>query len=87
MMWFRKGLRLHDNPALLEALQDAEHLFPVFCLDPGIIEKREAVVGVNRCPRLITQHQSDVCPQDTLCWRQCDSAPPCALPQAVSACI
>ena len=35
MMWFRKGLRLHDNPALLEALQGAEHLYPVFCLDPG----------------------------------------------------
>ena len=34
------GLRLHDNPALLEALQDAEHLFPVFCLDPGIIAKK-----------------------------------------------
>ena len=33
MMWFRKGLRLHDNPALLEALQDADQLFPVFCLE------------------------------------------------------
>ena len=53
MMWFRKGLRLHDNPALLEAIDGTEHLYPVFCLDPGIIEKKEAVVGVNRMQFLL----------------------------------
>lgn len=36
--WFRKGLRLHDNPALLAALQSTKgshyELRPVFILDP-----------------------------------------------------
>eukprot|EP01031_Cornospumella_fuschlensis_P039147 gene39147-47629_t len=32
--WFRKGLRLHDNPALLGAIKQTDHLYPVFCLDP-----------------------------------------------------
>lgn len=49
MMWFRKGLRLHDNPALLEALEGAEHLYPVFCLDPGKLEPM-------RCFLRATQH-------------------------------
>jgi len=35
VLWFRKGLRLHDNGALHAALQASpEHLTPVFCLDP-----------------------------------------------------
>lgn len=29
-----QGLRLHDNPALLEALKECESLFPVFVIDP-----------------------------------------------------
>lgn len=32
--WFRKGLRLHDNPALLEAARSSSALYPVFFLDP-----------------------------------------------------
>nr|VAX58685.1 cryptochrome circadian regulator 1bb [Squalius pyrenaicus] len=32
--WFRKGLRLHDNPALLEALRGAQSLRCVYFLDP-----------------------------------------------------
>ncbi|XP_053308009.1 cryptochrome-1-like [Spea bombifrons] len=32
--WFRKGLRLHDNPALLAAMSDCAELHPVFILDP-----------------------------------------------------
>ena len=34
LVWFRKGLRLHDNPALIEACKDAEAVFPCFILDP-----------------------------------------------------
>lgn len=36
VIWFRHGLRLHDNPALLSALSDKEHgvaLIPVFIFD------------------------------------------------------
>ena len=32
--WFRKGLRLHDNPALLKACEGSSELYPVFVLDP-----------------------------------------------------
>lgn len=32
--WFRKGLRLHDNRALLEACDEAEALYPLFIMDP-----------------------------------------------------
>ena len=31
--WFRKGLRLHDNRALLEACDGASSLFPLFVMD------------------------------------------------------
>ncbi|NXL00343.1 CRY2 protein, partial [Mesembrinibis cayennensis] len=33
--WFRKGLRLHDNPALLAAAADCRRLHPLFILDPS----------------------------------------------------
>ncbi|NWW52499.1 CRY2 protein, partial [Pedionomus torquatus] len=33
--WFRKGLRLHDNPALLAAVTDCCRLHPLFILDPS----------------------------------------------------
>ena len=32
VFWFRRGLRLHDNPALLEAVENAEHVTPVFVM-------------------------------------------------------
>ncbi|CAM9759035.1 unnamed protein product, partial [Phaeothamnion confervicola] len=44
--WFRKGLRLHDNPALLEACRGAEQVFPVFVIDPHFASPER--VGVNR---------------------------------------
>ena len=33
--WFRKGLRLHDNPALLHACKDVDTLIPLYILDPS----------------------------------------------------
>lgn len=48
--WFRKGLRLHDNPGLMAALRDCKELYPVFILDPQLHNKS---VGVNRCRFLI----------------------------------
>ncbi|PNH10276.1 (6-4)DNA photolyase [Tetrabaena socialis] len=30
IVWFRKGLRVHDNPALIEACRDAAHVYPIF---------------------------------------------------------
>ncbi len=34
-MWFRRDLRLGDNPALLAAAADGAEVVPVFVLDPG----------------------------------------------------
>ncbi|XP_013384158.1 cryptochrome-1-like isoform X1 [Lingula anatina] len=45
--WFRKGLRLHDNPALLAACtKDCAEFRPIFILDPWFV--KNARVGVNR---------------------------------------
>ncbi|CAG5853193.1 unnamed protein product [Menidia menidia] len=48
--WFRKGLRLHDNPALVAALRDCKELYPVFILDPY---HHDTHVGINRWRFLI----------------------------------
>ncbi|KAK3026097.1 hypothetical protein RJ639_040769 [Escallonia herrerae] len=34
LMWFRKGLRIHDNPALEHAAKGCGCLYPVFVIDP-----------------------------------------------------
>uniref|UniRef100_A0A3P8VUX5 Cryptochrome circadian regulator 5 n=1 Tax=Cynoglossus semilaevis TaxID=244447 RepID=A0A3P8VUX5_CYNSE len=44
--WFRKGLRLHDNPALVSALRDCKDLYPVFVLDPHLYNSDH--MGINR---------------------------------------
>ncbi|HYO33050.1 MAG TPA: deoxyribodipyrimidine photo-lyase [Nocardioidaceae bacterium] len=36
LMWFRRDLRLHDNPALMRACADGEAVVPVFVLDPRL---------------------------------------------------
>ena len=37
-MWFRRDLRLTDNPALLAAIDAGEEIVPVFILDPKLIQ-------------------------------------------------
>ncbi|XP_073686206.1 cryptochrome circadian regulator 5 [Garra rufa] len=49
--WFRKGLRLHDNPALLAALKDCRHIYPLFLLDPWYPNNTH--IGINRWRFLI----------------------------------
>jgi len=44
--WFRKGLRLHDNPALLAAIKEADQFWPIFILDPWFA--KHGKVGLNR---------------------------------------
>ncbi|KAI3439135.1 hypothetical protein D9Q98_001543 [Chlorella vulgaris] len=51
IIWFRKGLRLHDNPALLEAARGADHLCPIFILDPWFLKPDK--IGVNRIQFLL----------------------------------
>jgi deoxyribodipyrimidine photo-lyase len=38
IMWFRRDLRLTDNPALLAAIEAGEEIVPVFVLDPKLID-------------------------------------------------
>ncbi|KAL3841767.1 hypothetical protein ACJMK2_019869 [Sinanodonta woodiana] len=55
--WFRKGLRLHDNPALLAAFENSSNVWPIFILDPWFI--KNAQVGVNRW-RFLLQSLQDL---------------------------
>ncbi|KAF0706551.1 hypothetical protein AaE_014053 [Aphanomyces astaci] len=49
--WFRKGLRLHDNPALHAAVDaGAKRIYPVYVLEPAL-EKRD--IGINRYTHLL----------------------------------
>ena len=49
IMWFRRDLRIGDNPALLEAIAAGEEIVPVFILDKTLINtagsKRLAYLG------------------------------------------
>lgn len=38
LMWFRKGLRIHDNPALEHAVTGSVYVYPVFVIDPHYME-------------------------------------------------
>ena len=49
IVWFRRDLRINDNPALLAALAESDEIVPVFILDPTLIKstgsKRLAYLG------------------------------------------
>ena len=49
IMWFRRDLRIGDNPALLEAISSCDEIVPVFILDKKLIDatgsKRLAYFG------------------------------------------
>jgi cryptochrome len=53
-VWFRKGLRLHDNAALSHAVAQGEPVFPFFILDPWFDRSR---IGVNRFQFLLESLQ------------------------------
>ncbi|KAF6258816.1 6-4 photolyase [Scenedesmus sp. NREL 46B-D3] len=48
IIWFRKGLRVHDNPALIEACRGAQRVYPIFIIDPHFLQNSSYKVGVNR---------------------------------------
>ncbi|MEY3128196.1 MAG: hypothetical protein RIS06_752, partial [Actinomycetota bacterium] len=49
IFWFRRDLRLGDNPALLSAIAEGDEVLPIFILDPKLIKtagsKRLAYLG------------------------------------------
>ena len=42
IVWFRRDLRLHDNPALRGGAGGADVVVPVFCLDDRLLHGRHA---------------------------------------------
>jgi deoxyribodipyrimidine photo-lyase len=42
VLWLRRDLRVHDNPALLAAAAGSDQLLPVFCFDPRLLRGRHA---------------------------------------------
>ncbi|XP_069132654.1 cryptochrome-1-like [Argopecten irradians] len=55
--WFRKGLRIHDNPSLVAACENAADLKPIFILDPWF--QKNGNVGINRW-RFLLQSLQDL---------------------------
>ncbi|XP_026293221.2 cryptochrome-2 [Frankliniella occidentalis] len=55
--WFRKGLRLHDNPALVAALKSEIELRPVYIFDPWY--EKNVLCGPNRW-RFLHQSLTDL---------------------------
>ncbi len=55
IVWFRKCLRLHDNPALLEACknEDSQSVLPLFILDPAVVGSELDKISSNRMRFLI----------------------------------
>jgi len=39
IIWFRRDLRLGDNPALLAAIENSDEIVPLFILDPNLIKE------------------------------------------------
>ncbi len=48
IVWFRNDLRLHDNPALHAAIQDADMVVPVFVLDDTLLSGKHGSPNRNR---------------------------------------
>ena len=42
LVWFRRDLRVRDQPALRAALDAHEEVVPVFCLDDRLLHGRHA---------------------------------------------
>lgn len=40
IVWFRRDLRLHDNPSLAAACAGHEHVVPAFCVDARLLHGR-----------------------------------------------
>ena len=57
--WFRKDLRLHDNPALLKCLEDCDNFYGVYIIDTEALSR----LNTNTSPviwRFILQSLNDL---------------------------
>src|ERR687893_654019 len=45
IVWMRRDLRVHDLPALAQAVRDHDHVLPLFVFDPVLLEGRFRSAG------------------------------------------
>ena len=45
IFWFRRDLRLADNPALLAALDEADEVVPLFIMDDEVAQRAGEQIG------------------------------------------
>lgn len=57
VLWFRRDLRLSDNPALVAAVRDADQVVGAFCLDEGLLGPAGDVrrAYLSRCLRALDE--------------------------------
>ncbi len=57
LLWFRRDLRLSDNPALVEAVRSADDVVGAFCLDPALLDPAgpARVAFLLRCLRALDE--------------------------------
>ncbi len=41
IVWFRNDLRIRDNEALYKAVEEADHIIPIYCIDPRLFRKTQ----------------------------------------------
>ena len=54
IFWFRRDLRLADNPALLAALAESDEVIPLFIMDEDVASR----AGANRNANLVNSLNS-----------------------------
>jgi len=62
--WFRQDLRLHDNPALLKAIDGCDEFYPLFIFDGKVASKCSVLLTIWGSPKVSSVGR---------CWQ---SAPP-----------
>jgi deoxyribodipyrimidine photo-lyase len=57
LLWFRRDLRLSDNPALVEAVRAGDDVVGAFCLDPALLRPAGAprVAFLHECLRALDE--------------------------------
>lgn len=51
VVWFRRDLRVHDNPTLQRALDENDRVVPLYVFDPGLFETRSRWIDEPRVGR------------------------------------
>jgi len=55
ILWFRQDLRLHDNEALTDALQQGDELIPVYIFDERVFKGKTRNFGLPKTDKFRAQ--------------------------------